>query len=73
MDTKGFTGKDSDNKPVAGPNEEPRKDAPGNSEVATEMDEHVKQGYRGEKVDDTPDEEYTVSGVLKQDKTKAHK
>lgn len=47
----------------AGPNEEPRKDAPGNAEVQSAMDTHVEQGFHGEKVDERPDSDYTVEGV----------
>lgn len=51
--------------PSAGPNQEPRKDAPGNAQVQSEMDKHVEQGYRGDKVDERPNEDYTVAGVTK--------
>lgn len=42
--------------------EDPRQDAPGNAEVQSEADKLTEQGYLGVKVDDEPDESYTVAG-----------
>jgi hypothetical protein len=39
--------------------------APGNAELQTTADLEVKQGYRGVEVDETPNEDLTVAGVLK--------
>jgi hypothetical protein len=42
---------------------EKKKDDAGQAEVQQTVDEEQAQGFRGTKVDPTPDENYTVAGV----------
>lgn len=44
-------------------NEDPPAGA-GDSEVQANVDEETEKGFRGIKVDPTPNENYTVAGVL---------
>lgn len=39
-------------------------DAPGNEHAQKVADKETEQGFRGTEVDDTPNENYTVQGVL---------
>lgn len=57
-------------KDTSKPAEEPAKEAQQEGELAAEPDQGIVRGgwdvgYRGDRVDQTPNEAYTVTGVLK--------